>query len=1101
MATYIPGSKVYVPNYQPFTPDFKFLSNALDARTDKYETNYKYLNDLYGRVVYSDLSRQDTNGLRDEYANELAPTLEQISGMDLSLAQNVDAAKAVFTPFFENDLIVKDMVTTAQYRKEMARANRFLNSNQSEIRKKYWETGIKAMDYQMQDFIDASASEALQMATPKYVPNVNLMDVSRNILKESGYGEMESLEWTPDGRYRIVMAGGNQVAAPAYQLLQSTLLDDPSVVRAYYTDAYVDMRDFVANGMEQGAFSTADAGKRTWADQTIQTAQALLGVQLQESQTEVDVLAENVKQWEDYAAKHEIIPGSPEDLAIQKANDDYAAAQQKQQRYGDAYQLSESPTTNTDALLNRAYNVMMQTNIASDLQAAALEYADVTRRVKSVTADEYALADYKHRQKMKEIYASNSSSSSSTKKTEEDQSIDALLSGMGLSGTQSDSEGTGSVTRTGGEDENYVEDIIVGGAAQASADLQKEAADVYVTGEQLLSGSPTIQFEAYNEDGSLETFNVSADKAKEILTRPENSQIVADLVHDNSQRLFNTQATDVEVAPGEKASNKNGYAATLADNPEAFAAAQLLYLDFGLKEENVADAINYNTDKMFENLNSLTIAEYGEDLQDAAADYGGIPSIFKDYIITPNGLKYTGNPEDIDKPKELLSKLDYINLFQELPVRTFAKNPNAFQDAMGMDMTKNTYTMDFTPEEYNQIYNGGYTLGSGRVITPDLVTKVEKTEEGWFGLRPESYEVTYLREDYETIFDDEFTSGPYAGGKAFDSRAARDQRYIANDIYRSQYTLLNEGAKLPDTQFGGYVDVETAISGGGFQSGSTEIGKTYNVEVNPRALTMDGAVMLRELNDILTAGPDNIEYTVNAVMTDDDVRGQDKSFGELTNDEKAQYFLESIIIPQTIALRNNPGTGEQGVNDLRYIISKDDISNQADGDEDVITTYTIELTPGYLNTLKLSGAGVDLFGAEAAMGDNATGSSAITDFLQIQVAVRKPQLDLYLPNQVGVRAGEGTVPQYTAAMMSEDKIFRYSLPRGGFYEMWIPDPLNKPLDIVYKIGTAKRDDDGNFVVGNTQIIEKVYDDFELLKEDIDLMNATILAKSRENNLN
>ena len=79
-----------------------------------------------------------------------------------------------------------------------------------------------------------------------------------------------------------------------------------------------------------------------------------------------------------------------------------------------------------------------------------------------------------------------------------------------------------------------------------------------------------------------------------------------------------------------------------------------------------------------------------------------------------------------------------------------------------------------------------------------------------------------------------------------------------------------------------------------------------------------------------------------------------------------------------------------------------------------------------------------------------SGSSAITDFLQIQVAVRKPQLDLYLPNQVGVRAGEGTVPQYTAAMMSEDKIFRYSLPRGGFYEMWIPDPLNNPLDIVYE---------------------------------------------------
>ena len=252
MATYIPGAKSYLPDFKPFTPDFKFLSNALDVRTDKYETNYKQLNDLYGKVVYADLSRGDTNEVRNQYANQLAPRLEQIASMDLSLAQNVDAAKAVFLPFFENDLVVKDMVATDQYRKELKFANRLLNSNDPDVRDKYWDVGIRAMEYQMQDFIDASPDKALQMSIPKYVQNVNLAKRSEEILKESGYGEMESIEWSPDGRYIIKTTGGAQVAAPAYELLQSQLLSDPRVMQAYYTDAYVQMRDYVDNGMNEG---------------------------------------------------------------------------------------------------------------------------------------------------------------------------------------------------------------------------------------------------------------------------------------------------------------------------------------------------------------------------------------------------------------------------------------------------------------------------------------------------------------------------------------------------------------------------------------------------------------------------------------------------------------------------------------------------------------------------------------------------------------------------------------------------------------------------------------------------------------------------------
>ena len=64
MATYVPGVPQYLPEFKPFTPDYKFLSNVLDTKTNRYNTNYKQINDLYSKVVYGDLSRKDTQDIR-----------------------------------------------------------------------------------------------------------------------------------------------------------------------------------------------------------------------------------------------------------------------------------------------------------------------------------------------------------------------------------------------------------------------------------------------------------------------------------------------------------------------------------------------------------------------------------------------------------------------------------------------------------------------------------------------------------------------------------------------------------------------------------------------------------------------------------------------------------------------------------------------------------------------------------------------------------------------------------------------------------------------------------------------------------------------------
>ena len=44
MATYLKGVKDYVPQLEAFKPDYKFLSDVLSVRQDRYDSNYKTIN-------------------------------------------------------------------------------------------------------------------------------------------------------------------------------------------------------------------------------------------------------------------------------------------------------------------------------------------------------------------------------------------------------------------------------------------------------------------------------------------------------------------------------------------------------------------------------------------------------------------------------------------------------------------------------------------------------------------------------------------------------------------------------------------------------------------------------------------------------------------------------------------------------------------------------------------------------------------------------------------------------------------------------------------------------------------------------------------------
>ena len=377
MATYIKGADTYLPDIKPFTPDYKFLSAVLETKTDKYDANFKATNDLYNKVVYADLSRDDTKERRDQYAETISPQIEKISGMDLSLQQNADAAKSVFAPFYEDDLTVKDIVYTANYRKQMAYANRLLDSPNQEHREKYWDTGIKGLQYKMESFINDEPEKALQAQMPRYVEDADLAELANKILSEMDpplkmkmdrFGT--DAEGNPITDFIITEQNGRLVTGAALQVIQSTLLDDPRVQKAYHEQAFVAGRDFAKEGMDAGQFSSIEQGQEAWANETIKRINAINDAQIQEDVKKVDKLESANVRWENYKASNGIIPGSDIDLAMQENMSVADATQVALDRKMNLQREGNTPSKSIQGTLNKAYNMLMSANIGDDMLTA-----------------------------------------------------------------------------------------------------------------------------------------------------------------------------------------------------------------------------------------------------------------------------------------------------------------------------------------------------------------------------------------------------------------------------------------------------------------------------------------------------------------------------------------------------------------------------------------------------------------------------------------------------------------------------------------------------------------------------------------------------------
>lgn len=411
MATYIQGVTDYIPQFQPFQPDLNFYAKLMQTKQSQYDSNWKALNKVYGQYFYADLTRDPNIKKKEELLKQIEFNLKRVSGLDLSLEQNVNQATQVFKPFYEDGNLMKDMAWTKTYNRETGRATALKGSANEADRKQYWDTGLKELQYKRDEFKNATDDEAMSFGNVSYTPYVNTMEKALKIAKDAGISA-ESVTFSDDQRWIITQKNGKQLIEPLSKLFEATLGADPSVQAVYKTQAYVNRKDYAfANASEFNG--DQKAAEMKYLEDSFNILKKQRETQYNRMEKNSKVYDERIKNLETLIAKKQAPVDAEEKLETlrenKKINDDVLARIQKE---SDMFSNTNSTATTSSGFVNPYEDIntlrykvdagMASTLMQKDLGEAAEIYAYRDSKT-SIKENPYKVLEIKHAQEMQQI--------------------------------------------------------------------------------------------------------------------------------------------------------------------------------------------------------------------------------------------------------------------------------------------------------------------------------------------------------------------------------------------------------------------------------------------------------------------------------------------------------------------------------------------------------------------------------------------------------------------------------------------------------------------------------------------------------------------------
>jgi len=243
MATYIQGVTDYIPDYQPFQPDLNFYSSFLQHKQNEYDSNWQSLSNLYGQYFNAELTNPENIKIKDKLIKQIDFNLQRVAGLDLSLEQNVEQATQIFTPFYQDKSLMRDMAYTKNFNNDLARAQALQSSKDTKEQEKYWPIGIEYMMYKKDEFAKAKREDLVNIPDTKYIPRVDAIKLYTKTASDLGI----SADITQtDGRYFVRKKNGDQLLQPLENIFGATFANDPALQQAYQAQAYVERKRHIA---------------------------------------------------------------------------------------------------------------------------------------------------------------------------------------------------------------------------------------------------------------------------------------------------------------------------------------------------------------------------------------------------------------------------------------------------------------------------------------------------------------------------------------------------------------------------------------------------------------------------------------------------------------------------------------------------------------------------------------------------------------------------------------------------------------------------------------------------------------------------------------
>lgn len=533
MATYLQGVTDYIPQIQPFKPDLNFYQGVLETKQAQYQAGYDKISNMYGTLLNSELSRGDNMERRDEFFNKIQSNIQKISGLDLSRSENVSAAGKIFQPLIDDKYILKDMSFTKTYRDEQGKAQYFLNcTDEKKCGGKYWDGGVRALDYQRADFIDASLEDSMGFQNPTYTPYVDVYKKAMTFAKDMGFN-IKTIDFTPDGRYRITTKNGPAMVTGLTEAFIRLSANDPATTAMYNTQAYLQRKDYTYANAEKFGGDKLAAEKEYLFTQAKNINQTMLALkkqsekqlkQIDNQKKAAEEITKNVPLNEEVdAAFINMLNGLPEEAANAEAVNAVATDSLNNTDGIDYQNMSVA------ALRQRIDAATANELLFNDMEGAATSYAMNTME-QEMTEDKYALAQFEHGLRMSEIAYKDALEGARKKKEKEEEEAEKALMAQAY--------GTDGIDVTGGQS-----------ATPGDYDMQQKLETVFaenetnldaLTGERLVKMRKALEVVA-NDPTKSESQRAVARQALESISAKDISEYgIGDLfsTEDGGQGFF-----------------------------------------------------------------------------------------------------------------------------------------------------------------------------------------------------------------------------------------------------------------------------------------------------------------------------------------------------------------------------------------------------------------------------------------------------------------------------------------------------------------------------------------------------------------------------------